>query len=288
MKHHPLSFLVLGLLTFMAAGRAQQPSPPAANAGTPAPTNLTDVIDLPQQTLVFAPTREDFTVGTVVFTVIQLDAAHPERGAVHPAAARINDVAPKGTTLYLKRAGKNQFELPALKIQYSREDSGGPIYLALKVWFDGISNQDDPFYYQNHPDRYALLTYCTNESEDPAKVNVRWGANRATTLNQFKEKLAQPLAINLNQEPLREGAGYPMVNDAFTQLGPSDLRALRQLMQDRDETHLLAINSISPDHANVHASVRDFTQFYGKRIYQAVKTDGAWHIESVETVNNSF
>jgi hypothetical protein len=281
MKHHCLSIFVLGLLMFFATGWGQQASMPGAEAGSSVARRRTEVIELPERTLVFEPTREDFTVGMAVFSVMQLPSYHLE-------GIRINGVVPKGSYLYLKQVGKNRFELPALEIEYSKEAVGGPLYLGLKVWFDGISNQGDPFYYQNLPDRYALLTYCTNEAEDPATVNARWGANRATTLRDFKEKLANPLAIKLKQVPLRADGGYPMVNDAYNQLGPTDLKAVQELVRNRDEKYVLAIDAVSADRMNVHTRVNDATQFFGTRIYKAVKVGGVWRIESVESVKNGF
>lgn len=281
MTYRYTSAFVVSVLSFFAICRGQQAVLPAAEGGTAPANNLTEVLELSQQTLVFEPTREDFTVGMAVFSVMQLPSVNLE-------GVRINGAVPTGSYLYLKQVGKNRFELPALKIEYSKDAAGGPLYLALKVWFEGISNQGDPFYYEKLPDRYALLTYCTNEADDPAKVNARWGANRAVTLREFKEKLAMPVAVKLNREPLRAGGGYPMVNDAYGQLGPADMTALQELVRGRDEKHIYAITAIDSDRANVHTSVNDATQYFGTRIYKAVKVGAAWQIESVENMKNGF
>jgi hypothetical protein len=281
MKHHPSSFLVLALLGCITGGCARLPSPTAADPGAPASKTLTRSIKLARRTLEFQPTRDDLTVGGVVFSVSQL--ANVPRDGV-----RINGTAPKNPQIYLKQVGKNRFELPALNIQFSNKAMGGPLYLALKVWFNEVSSQGDPFLYQNLPDRYALLTYCTDETEDPGKVNSRWGANRAATLQAFNARLATPLTIQLNQQPLRSGAGYPMVNDAVSPFSDADLRALKELAAGQGENHPFAITAVSLDHANVHASVNDATRFYGSRIYRAVKVGGAWRVEDVEYTPNGF
>lgn len=76
-------------------------------------------------------------------------------------AIRVNGATPKSAVLYLKQLGKNQFELPAAKIEYSSEALGGPLYLSVKAWFNELTNQEDSPCYENVPDRYALLSYCT-------------------------------------------------------------------------------------------------------------------------------
>ena len=88
-------------------------------------------------------------------------------------AIRVNGTQPTSATLYLKQTGNNQFELPALKIEFSSEELGGPLYMNLKVWFNELTNQYDSFVYEQLPDRYAIVSYCTNEDDDPSKVNAR-------------------------------------------------------------------------------------------------------------------
>jgi hypothetical protein len=281
MKHASFSFLLLGLVAFVTTGCTRLSSSPASDARVPASSNLVRTIKLPKRTLVFQPSRDDFTVRSVIFTVSQL--ANVPRDGVW-----INGVAPKRMQIHLRQVGTNRFQLPALKIQYSREAMGGPLYLALKVWFNDISNQGDPFFYQNLPDRYALLTYCTDETEDPAKVNVRWGANRAATVREFNERLAKPLTIRLKEGPMRPDVNYPVVNDAFFQLAPADISALKELVGGQGEKYLFAITVLSSDHASVHTSVTDATEFYGSRIYHLVKAGGKWRIEEVEYTPNSF
>jgi hypothetical protein len=289
MKRYHVSVLVLGLLALFSTSNAEQPLAPATEASALPRKNLLGLIELPRQTLNFKPTRDDFTIGSVVLQVIQLE--YPPSGSVRPASpgsVRINGVVPKNHILYLKQVGKNQFELPELKLEYSNESATGPVYLTIKAWFNEASNQGDVPFYENHADRYALLTYCTNEADDPTVLNARWGANRAVTLQEFRAKLAAPIVIKLNQKPLPTGPAYPMLNDYLKQLSEVDLRNLHQLARDRGEQYVLTINARDADHANVFASVNDGTQFYGHRIYHAARVDGKWQVESVDFGENSF
>jgi hypothetical protein len=188
----------------------------------------------------------------------------------------------------LKQVGKNQFELPALKIEFSSKELDGPLYMSLKIWFNELTNQGDSFYYENLPDRYALLSYCTKQDDDPSKVNARLGANRAATVKEFKERLATPFVIKLNQRPLREDLGYPMVNNQARQLSEADLQQLQKLIRARGERHLIAISALDSDHAQVVTSVEDATRFHGTRNYKVMRVDGGWRIDSVETIKDSF
>ncbi|MDA1051037.1 MAG: hypothetical protein O3C40_11240, partial [Planctomycetota bacterium] len=109
------------------------------------------VIELPGQKLVFKPTRDDITVGCVIFSLYHSNPGEP----LNLEAIRVNGTQPKTARLYLKQTGKNQFELPALKIAFSSEELGGPLYMSLKVWFNELTNQKDGFVYEHLPDRYA-------------------------------------------------------------------------------------------------------------------------------------
>jgi hypothetical protein len=283
MKRHHVSILVLGILALFATGCAHQSLYQASGASTLARKHLMEVIELPRRTLIFKPTRDDITVGCVIFSLYQLNL-----DAVHLEAIRINGVKPEAPVLYLKQVGKNQFELPALKIEFSSEELGGPLYMSLKAWFNELTNQGDSFYYENPPDRYALLSYCTKEDDDPSKVNARLGANRAATVKEFKERLTRPFVIKLNQRPLREDLGYPMVNNQAGQLSEADLKELQKLVRDRGEQYLIAISALDSDHAQVATSVEDATRFHGTRNYKVVRIDGTWRIESVNSIKDSF
>ena len=283
MKRHHGSVLVLGILALFATGCAHQSSRQASHTSTAAPKHLTEAIELPRQTLVFKPTRDDITVGCVVFSLY-----HSNMGeAIDLEAIRVNGVKPEVPVLYLKHVGKNQFELPALKIEFSTEELGGPLYMTVKAWFNEVSNIYDSTYYENVPDRYAVLSYCTNEDEDPSKVNARMGANRVATTKEFKEALARPFVIRLNQRPIRKEWGYPMINNHAGQLSEADVKAVQELVRDRGEQYLIAISARDSDHAQVRASVEDATHFYGMRNYKVVRKEGAWQIESVESIKGS-
>jgi hypothetical protein len=269
----------LGILALIATGCAHQSLHQRSEASTPDRKHPIKVIELPRQTLIFKPTRDDITVGCVILSlyVSNLDAVHLE-------AIRVNGGQPEIPVLFLKQVGKNRFELPALKIEFSSKELGGPLYMSIKAWFNELTNQGDSFYYENLPDRYALLSYCTKEDDDPSKVNARMGANRVATVKEFKERLARPFVIKLNQRPLREEWGrYPMINNQARQLTEPDLKEVQKLVRDRGEQFVRAISVVDSDHARV--AVGDGTFFRDARIYKVVRSDGTWRVESVESIN---
>src|SRR5512132_3039188 len=84
------------------AGKAQRATTQPSVRTEPAAR----LIELGRQTLNFTPTRDDLTVGCAVLAVV---SSHP---------VRVNGVqAKQWNYLYLKQVGKNQFELPALRIE---------------------------------------------------------------------------------------------------------------------------------------------------------------------------
>jgi hypothetical protein len=287
MKRYHVSVFVLGILALFATGCVHQSSRQASDAGTAAPKHLTEAIEIPRQTLVFEPTRDDITIGCVIFSLWHSNS----REAINLEAIRVNGVKPEVSVLYLKQAGKNQFELPALKIEFSTEELGGPLYVTVKAWFNEVTNITDSRYYENAPDRYALLSYCTNEDEDPSNVHARMGANRVATTKEFNERLARPFVIRLNHFPLRVDEGYPMISNYARNnvrpLSEADLKELQKLVRDRGEEHLTSISARGSDHAQVRASVEDATRFYGMRDYKVVRKEGAWQIESVKSTKNA-
>jgi hypothetical protein len=210
-----------------------------------------------------------------------LSLHHADLGAAMPLGAiRVNGTRPKTPTLYLKQVGKNRFELPAVKIELSTKELGGPLYLTVKVWFNELTNQYDSPFYEHVPDRYALLSYCTNEDEDPSELNARLGANRVASLEELKERFAKPIVIQLNQRPLREEWGrWPMSNNTG-QLSDADLAAIEQLVRDRGEQYVISITVRNRDHANVY--VGDHDLFEVKRSYEVTRTDRGWRIDKVE------
>lgn len=277
MKRHHVSVLVLGMLALIATGCAHQSSRPVSEAGSSSQKHLTEVMEFPRRTLIFKPTRDDITVGCVTFGLFQTDLGK----AINLEAIRVNGLKPERPTIYLKEVGKNKFELPALQIEFSTRELGGPLYLNLKAWFNELSNQGDSFYYENLKDRYALLSYCTKEDDDPSKVNARLGANRAPTLKQFKERLARPFVIKLNQLPLRKELGFPLINNQARQLSGAEVKEVQKFVQDQGEQFVRAISVADSDHATV--IVGDGTFFRGSRAYKVVRSGGTWRIESVES-----
>ena len=67
-----LPIVALGLFGFINMAVAQQPPRPA-EAGASTTRKLDNVIEFPQQQLTFAPTRDDFTVREVYFSVSHHD-----------------------------------------------------------------------------------------------------------------------------------------------------------------------------------------------------------------------
>jgi hypothetical protein len=277
MNHSILLVQAFGAIALLATACSHQSLGQAPDAETPARQQLTEVVELPRQTLTFQPTRDDITVGCAI---VSLDQSNLGK-ALPLESIRVNGGQPKSARIYLKRVGKNQFELPALKIEFSSRELGGPLYLNIKVGFNELTNQHDSPFYEHVPDRYALLSYCTKEDDDPSKVNARLGANRVASLKEFRERLGKPFVIQLNQRPLRgEWGRWPMINNAGRELSDADLKAIGQLVRDRGERYLINISANGRDHAVV--GVGDHDLFEGHRLYKLARTDGAWRIESVE------
>lgn len=241
----------------------------------------TQVIEIPAQKLVFKPTRDDITVGCVMFSLY-----HANLGKrINLEAIRVNGAQPKTARLYLKQVAKNQFKLPALKIEFSSKKLGGPLYLTLKARFNELTNQYDSSVYKNLPDRYALVSYCTKEDDDPSSVNGRLGANRAATLKEFKERLGKPFVIELNQRTLQEHWGrYPMLPPGNL-LNAAEFKAVEKTVRDKGEKYIIGISVADADHATV--SVGSGTFFRASRRYKVVRSDRAWHVESVESIKDS-
>ncbi len=270
-----VSALVLCAIAMIAIAWPQQSFAQAPVADTPAEVKFSEVIELPRQTLTFKPTRDDITVGCVIFSLHHSNS----RKAIPLEAIRVNGAQPKTPVLYLKQVEKDRFELPAVKIEFSSKVLGGPLYLTAKVWFNELTNQYDSPFYENVADRYALVSYCTNEDEDPSKVNGRLGANRVTSLKEFRDRLGKPFVISLNERPLREEWGrWPMINSRA--LGDADLKAIEQLVRGRGERYVISITARNRDHANVIVGDRDL--FEGTRLYGLERADETWRIEKVE------
>ena len=277
MKHHRTSVNSLCVIVLVAAASVRQPLGQAQDATIPTKTQLADIVELPHQTLTFEPTRDDITVGCVILSLHHSDLSK----AIPLESIRVDGTQPKTPVRYLKQVGKNQFELPAAKIEFSSQKLGGPLYLTVKVWFNELTNQHDSPFYEHVPDRYALVSYCTKEDESPSSVNSRLGANRVASLREFQERLGKPFVIRLNQRPLQpEWGRWPMHNNR--RLNDEDLKAIEQLVRGRGERYLITVLGNNSDTASVHVGDHDF--FENTRVYKLTRTDGIWRIAGVEDI----
>jgi hypothetical protein len=188
---HTFLLLVPGL-AFVSFAYGQGPGLQARDTE---PREFISVIEFPRQTIVFAPTRSDMTVGRVTFAVF-----FPNREAI-----RLNGAKPDSTFTYvdLKQLATNRFELAPLKIEFSTNGQSGPLCMSIKAWFNEVSNQYDSLFYQNLDDRYALVSYCTS-SPASSEARSRFKQNRVATVKEFKEILAKPMVMRLKQTPLRK------------------------------------------------------------------------------------
>ena len=230
------------------------------------------VIELGPQTLNFTPTRDDLTVGCAVLPVV---SSH---------RVRVNGVeAEQWNYVYLKQVGKNQFELPALRIEFAPDGPETIGCLSVKVYFNEVTNQADSDLYEHRDDRYALLSWCTNppESMKDTSYKSRFTENRVQTLSEFRERLAKPFPLRMKPTPLQAGWGYPATTGGGRELSEAELKAVKQLMRDRGEQYRSSIGGQDATHANVEASIGDMTRYQGVRHYQLALKQGVWQVESV-------
>src|SRR6185503_3484033 len=107
-----------------------------------------------------------------------------------------------------------------------------------------VTNYNDSQLYQHEhrDDRYALVSWCTNppESMKDTSYKARFGQNRVQALGEFRERLAKPFPLRLNQTPLRADWGYPMTKGGARELNEADLQAVKQIMRDRGEQYLIS------------------------------------------------
>jgi hypothetical protein len=230
------------------------------------------VIELGPQTLNFTPTRDDLTVGCAVLPVV---SSHP---------VRVNGVeAKQWNYIYLKQVGKNQFELPALRIEFAPNGPETIGCLSVKIWFNEVTNYTDSALYEHRDDRYALVSWCTNPPElmKDTTYRARFGENRVQTLGEFKERLAKPFPLRMKQTPLRADWGYPMTKGSGRELSEAELKQVKQLMRDRGEQYLISIGGRDATHAEVEVSIGDMTRYQGTRRYKLALKQGVWQVESV-------
>jgi hypothetical protein len=224
MNRDHMVVLVLGIVALVATWCVHQSSHQVsqASASASAQKHLPEVIEFPRQTLIFKPTRDDFTVGSVIFNFYCSNAEEvrvngvkldPTWRDIHLTLAgivvdrRTSNVFEGGaawTQIFLTQVSSNHFELPHLKIESSGEHSGY-LCMSIKAWFNEVGNDGDSPYYQHVDDRYALVSYSTYPSSDlPAQVRHRFSQNRVGTVGEFKEALSKTFVIRLNQLPLGE------------------------------------------------------------------------------------
>lgn len=178
---------------------------------TSARQSLIEIIEIDAHVLNFIPTRDDFTIGRAVFTFHCAREAtsseyENEGGRTFKKCCQywVNNEQPDSPWKYidLKQVGKNQFQLAPMKVEFSKERSGH-LCMSVKVWFNEVTNMSDSMYYENLDDRYSLVSFCTSyEDFDWINTRPRFGQNRVSTLEQFKEALTKPFVIKLNQQPL--------------------------------------------------------------------------------------
>jgi hypothetical protein len=284
----PRPFLrAIGMIVLIAVGCLQAAENAVSGSATSVPDRPLQVIELPRQILTFQPSRDDISVGSVEFAVYywKLKARQfwTSEEQQYLAAIRVNGQPMESAILRLrlKQAGKNQFELPAMKIEFPSRDQGGPLYFAIRPFFNEVTVQQDSLFFAHPDDWGALLTYCTDETDDPSKVNGRIGANRVVTLSEFKARLAKPLVIALKDRPLNAEAGHwPMLNDAYHVLGPDDVRAIEQQLRDRGEKYPISIMAM-PDRP-VLVGVGDKSFFENSRVYEFVRQGATWQVAAMK------
>ena len=180
------------------------------------------MVEVPRHTLVFKPTRDNITVGSVVLSIycsnpeevrvngVTLDPAWREvrltqagKIVVDRSSSAVPDARVAWADIYLEQVATNQFSLPPLKIESSANEPGGQLCMSVKASFNEVTNQYDSMYYENPDDRYALVAWCKSPPEPLSPVGARFTQNRVATAEEFRATLSKPLVIRLNQRPLR-------------------------------------------------------------------------------------
>jgi len=194
MHHRRASLLLAAAL--VQTGCAHEPPLPSPEAAPlpAAPQDPAEVIRFDRRTLVFRPSREDFTVASAVFSIF----------CSKPGEVRIDGARPDSPWRYvdLARVDENRFELPAIEIELPREATG-LVCMSVKVWFHQVPNEYDSLFYEKTDDRYALVSHCTRaEGPDWEQARPRFEQNRVESLEAFREAISKPIEIRLNQRPL--------------------------------------------------------------------------------------
>ena len=240
----------------------------------------TEARQIPRQTLTLKPTREDITVGSVILSFNSSDLG----ARMNLNALRVNGIIPRTSRLYLKQVARNRFEIPAMRIECDTAMLGGPLYITLKAWFNEVTNQKDGLLYTHLPDRYALVSYCTDEDDDPTMVNARLGANRVASFEEFLGRLQKPFVIALKRRQIPKEWGYPMRSGR--QLSEMDFKEIERAMYGHGETWLAYISETDLNRATVGAGTG--TVLPATRVFQVVRRQGRWHVEGVSDVARFF
>ena len=163
--------------------------------------SATRMIEFDRQILSFTPSRADLSVGIVWLSVLTPD----DDWTVTLSEAERANFQDVGTLKYveLKQVGTNRFELPPLKVEPRKNDSG-PVCLSVKAWFNEVSSEYESLYWVNVADRYGLLTFCTRED---ARIRARFKQHLVATLEEFRAGLGKPFVLNLRRDvtPWRPG-----------------------------------------------------------------------------------
>jgi hypothetical protein len=267
----PLVLAGVGLI-ISACTRDRLPASAGIGPATAAAQSVqTQGIDLARQVLIFAPTRDDITVGCAI-----LHVSHPGGADVQFNGRPM----PEMYRVYLKQVAKNQFELPPLKIEFP---AGELVCLSVKVWFNEVTNANDsPFYQPDHlDDRYSLLSYCTRDPDSTVGDAHRVRLNRAATIEEFKQRLARPFTLHLTQRPLLEEHGrYPTIYNEGRRVSPADVAEIEKLVRGRGERLVISVSVRSADRAVV--TVGQDSIFREARRYDVIRKDGPWEIAKVE------
>jgi hypothetical protein len=85
----------------------------------------------------------------------------------------------------------------------------------------------------------------------------------------------------MKQTPLRADWGYPATTGGARELSAAHLDAIKQLMRERGERHVISIVGRDTTHANVEAGIGDMTRYQGTRRYTLALEQGSWQVQSV-------
>lgn len=172
-----------------------------------------EIIELENQVIEFAPSRDDITVGRVFvqFHCIRLatdeeyeDNGNREFEKCYDFSINEENLAYHMETIELEEVEKNEFELGEKIIKFLNTNEGH-FCMAVKVLFNEVSHRYDSDYYVNRGDRYSLLSFCTVEDQPDWGFNgYKFDQNRVETIEEFSRKLSNSIEITLNEKPLPE------------------------------------------------------------------------------------